>query len=608
MTEIRSFLGLAGYYRRFIEGFSKIALPLTSLTQKGLKFEWSDDCERSFQELKNRLVTAPILTIPSGSRGFVVYSDASHQGLGCVLMQHGKVIAYASRQLKPYERSYPTHDLELAAVVFALKIWKHFLFGETCEIFTDHKSLKYLFSQKELNMRQRRWIELLKDYDCIIQYHPGKANVVADALSRKFVGSLAAIKGCQRQLLGDLRSLQVRIRVLDLGALVANFRVHRDLVGRIKALQKNDLKLVQLMEDVKKGSKPDFVLSDDGVLRFRTTLCVPDDGDLRREFLEEAHCSRLAIHPGGTKMYKDLRQNYWWSGMKRDIAQFVAQCLVCQQVKAEHQRPAGFLQQLSIPEWKWEHITMDFVTGLPRTLGGDNAIWVIVDRLTKCAHFLPMKVNFSMDRLASLYIKEIVRMHGVPVSIVSDRDPRFTSRFWHSLQKALGTKLSFSTAFHPQTDGQSERVIQVLEDLLRACALDLKGNWDDYLPLVEFAYNNSFEASIGMAPFEALYGRRCRSPVCWDDVGEKKLLGPELVQLTVENVSLIKERLKAAQSRQKSYADNRRRDLEFEVGDHVFLKVSPMKSIMRFGRNGKLSPRFVGPFEVLENVTSQNIP
>ncbi|KAL6324088.1 hypothetical protein AAG906_006359 [Vitis piasezkii] len=193
-------------------------------------------------------------------------------------------------------------------------------------------------------------------------------------------------------------------------------------------------------------------------------------------------------------------------------------------------------------------------------------------------------------------------MHGVPVSIVSDRDPRFTSRFWHSLQKALGTKLSFSTAFHPQTDGQSERVIQVLEDLLRACILDLQGNWDDHLPLVEFAYNNSFQASIGMTPFEALYGRKCRSPICWNDVGERKLLGPELVQLTVEKVALIKEKLKAAQSRHKSYADHRRRDLEFEVGDHVFLKVSPMKSVMRFGRKGKLSPRFVGPFEILERV------
>ena len=173
-------------------------------------------------------------------------------------------------------------------------------------------------------MRQRRWIELLKDYDCIIQYHPRKANVVADALSRKFVGSLAAIRGCQRQLLEDLRCLQVHMRVLDSGALVANFKVQPNLVGRIKALQKKDLNLVQLMEEVKKGSKPNFVLSDDGILRFMTRLCVPNDGDLRRELLEETHCSRLVIHLGGTKMYKDLRHNYWWSGMKRDIAQFVA--------------------------------------------------------------------------------------------------------------------------------------------------------------------------------------------------------------------------------------------------------------------------------------------
>ena len=288
---------------------------------------------------------------------------------------------------------------------------------------------------------------------------------------------------------------------------MACFRVQLDLVGRINTLQKNDLQLVQLIEEVKRGSKPDFVLLDDGGLRFGTRICVPNDGDLRRELLEEAHCSRLTIHSGGTKMYKDLRQNYWWTGMKRDVAQFVAQCLVCQQVKAKHQWPAGSLQPLSIPEWKWEHITMDFVTGLPRNLEGNNDIWVIVDRLTKSSHFLPMKVNFCMNRLASLYVKEIVRMHGVPVSIVFERDLRFTSRFWYSLQKALGTKLSFSTAFYPHIDGQSERVIQVLEDLLRACTLDLKGNWDDHLTLVEFAYNNSFQASIGMAPFEGLYGR-----------------------------------------------------------------------------------------------------
>ena len=262
--------------------------------------------------------------IGDNSGGFVVYSDASRQGLGCVLMQHGRVVDYASRQLKPYERNYPTPDLELAVVISTLKIWRHFLFGETCEIFIYHKSLKYLFSQKELNMRQRRWIELLKDYDCIIQYHPGKENVVADALSRKSVGSLAAIRCCQRQLLEDLKSLQVHIRFLDSGALVANFRVQPDLVVRIKTLQKNDMQLVQLMEEVKRGSKLDFALLDDGILRFGNRLCVPNDGNLRRELLEEAHCSRLAVHPGGTKMYKDLKQNYWWSIMKQDIAQYVA--------------------------------------------------------------------------------------------------------------------------------------------------------------------------------------------------------------------------------------------------------------------------------------------
>ena len=245
---------------------------------------------------------------------------------------------------------------------------------------------------------------------------------------------------------------------------------------------------------------------------------------------------------------------------------------------------------------------MDFVSGLPKSVKGHDAIWVIVDRLTKSSHFLPIKTTFSLDRLAQLYVMEIVRLHGVPVSIVSDRDPRFTSKFWNSLHKAMGTKLDFSTAFHPQTDGQSERTIQTLEDMLRACVLDLKGSWETHLPLIEFAYNNSYHSSIEMAPFEALYGRRCRSPICWNEVGERKLLGPELVQLTTEKIQLIRERLLAAQSRQKSYADNRRRDLEFQVGDHVFLKVSPSKGVMRFGNKGKLSQRYIGPFEILDRV------
>jgi hypothetical protein len=602
VSEVRSFLGLAGYYRRFVEGFSRIAAPLTHLTRKNAKFEWKEECEKSFQELKQRLVTAPVLTIPSSSGGFVIYSDASRKGLGCVLMQHGRVVAYASRQLKNYEQNYPTHDLELAAVVFALKIWRHYLYGEKCEIYTDHKSLKYFFTQKELNMRQRRWLELIKDYDCSINYHPGKANVVADALSRKSSGFSAALLTTQKEIINDLERMGIEVVMGHSGAYLASLSVQPTLIERIKLLQSGDSQLVKIMDEVRSGKKPLFNISDDGVLKFGNRLCVPNDPSIKNDILEEAHRSPYTMHPGSTKMYRDLRETFWWNNMKREIAQFVEQCLTCQQVKVEHQRPSGLLQSLPIPEWKWEHISMDFVSGLPRSPKGHDAIWVIVDRLTKSAHFIPIRMNYSLDQLAQLYIEEIVRLHGIPVSIVSDRDPRFTSRFWKSLHKALGTNLNFSTAFHPQTDGQSERTIQILEDMLRACVLDLKGSWANHLCLVEFAYNNSFQSSIGMAPYEALYGRKCRSPICWDEVGVRKILGPEIIQRTCEKVDLIRERLRTAQSRQKSYADKRRKDLEFEVGDMVFLRVAPMKGVMRFGKKGKLSPRFVGPFEILEKI------
>ena len=212
-------------------------------------------------------------------------------------------------------------------------------------------------------------------------------------------------------------------------------------------------------------------------------------------------------------MYKGLKEHFWWAGMKRDVAEYVAKCLICQKIKAEHQRPGGELQPIEIPEWKWEQIAMDFIVGLPKTTKNHDAIWVIVDRLTKSAHFLPIKMTSSLEQLAELYVQEIVRLHGVPKSIISDRDARFTSKFWKGVQQAMGTKLKFSTAFHPQTDGQTERTNQILEDMLRACVLEFKGAWNKYLPLIEFSYNNSYQATIGMAPYEALYGRKCRSPV-----------------------------------------------------------------------------------------------
>ncbi|GKD30340.1 putative reverse transcriptase domain-containing protein [Tanacetum coccineum] len=292
--------------------------------------------------------------------------------------------------------------------------------------------------------------------------------------------------------------------------------------------------------------------------------------------MNEAHKSKYFVHPGADKMYYDLRDRYWWSGIKKDIAEYVSKCLTCLKVKAEHQRPSGLLRQFEIPEWKWEGIAMDFVTKLPRISSGHDTIWVIVDRLTKSAHFLPMRVDYKMERLARLYLNEIVARHDVPILIIFDCDSQFTLRFWQSMQEALGTRLDMSTAY------------------LRPM--------DVHLPLVEFSNNNSYHSSVRCAPFEALYGRKCRSPIMWVEVGEGQLIGPELVQETTEKISQIKDRLKAARDHQKSYADKRRNPLEFSVGDYVLLKVSPWKGVVHFGKKEKLAPRFVGPFEIIEKV------
>ncbi|GJZ88120.1 putative reverse transcriptase domain-containing protein [Tanacetum coccineum] len=458
-------------------------------------------------------------------------------------------------------------------------------------VFTDHKSLQHILNQKELNMRQRRWLELLSDYDCEIRYHPGKANVVADALSRK-----------ERSKPLRVRALVMTIG-LDLPKQILNAQTEARKPENIKNEDVGGM-LVENSKDPEKFRTEKLEPRADGTLCFNGRSWLPCYGDLRTVIMHESHKSKYSIHPGSDKMYQDMKKLYWWPNMKANIATYVSKCLTCAKVKAEHQRPSGLLVQPDIPQWKWDNITMDFVTKLPKSSQGYDTIWVIVDRLTKSAIFVPMRETDPLEKLARMYLKEVVTRHGIPVSIICDRDPRFTSNFWKSLQKALGTNLDMSTAYHPQTDGQSERTIQTLEDMLRACAIDFGKGWVNHLPLVEFSYNNSYHASIKAAPFEALYGRKCRSPVCWAEVGEVQLTGPELVQETTEKIIQIKQRMQAARDRQKSYADLKRKPMEFQVGDKVMLKVSPWKGVVHFGKRGKINPRYVGPFKVLEKVGS----
>nr|GEU31107.1 putative reverse transcriptase domain-containing protein [Tanacetum cinerariifolium] len=506
----------------------KIAKSMTKLTQKGIKFNWGEKEENTFQLIKHKLCSAPILALPEGSEDFLVYYDASHKGLCDLLMQREKVIAYASRQLKVHEKNYTTHDLELGSVVFALKIWRHYLYGTKCTVFTHHKSLQHILDQKELNMRQCRWLELLSDYDCDIRYHPGKANVVADALSRK----------------ERIKPLRVRALVMTIGLDLPK----QILKVEIKALKPENLKNEDVGGMISKDiPKEKLEPRADGTLCLNGRSWLPCYDDLRSVIMHESHKLKYSIHSGSNKMYQGMKKLYWWPNMKANITTYVSKCLTCARVKAEHQRPSGLLVQLMIHEWKWDNITMDFITKLPNSSQGFDTIWVIVDRLTKSTHFLPIRENDLLDNL-------------------------------------------------------SERTIQTLEDMLHACVIDFGKEWVKHLPLCKFSYNNSYHASIKAAPYEALYGRKCRSPVCWAKVGEAQLTRPKLIQETTEKIVLIKQRIQAAQDRKKSYADLKRKLMEFEIGDMVMLKVSPWKGVVRFGKRGKLNMRYVRPFKVLAKV------
>ncbi|WVZ92092.1 hypothetical protein U9M48_038182 [Paspalum notatum var. saurae] len=392
-----------------------------------------------------------------------------------------------------------------------------------CDIYTDHKSLKYIFTQTELNMRQRRWLELIKDYDLEIHYHPGKANVVAYALSRRVESGLLRARELPDELAIEFDRLSLGFLNKTKGTVSMEFEP--TLEQEIRKGQLNDEKIKEVKELIKLDKAPGFRVDTDGTVWHRDRICVPNIKSIRDLILKEAHETTYSIHPGSEKMYQDLKQKFWWYGMKREVAEY--------RVKAEHQKPAGLLQPLKIPEWKWEEIGMDFIVGLPRTQSGFDSIWVVVDRLTKVAHFIPVKTTYSGAKLAE-----------------------------------------FISSTYRWTDVKNQPDIRRYVESLRNTIC--------------------YQASIKMSPFQALYGRRCSTPLHWDQPGEKQLFGPGIIEDAERQVRMIRENLRIAQTRQKSYADNRRRDLEFAVGDYVYLKVSPIRVKV------KLAPRYIGPFKIID--------
>eukprot|EP00253_Pinus_taeda_P009241 PITA_09241 len=545
VADIRSFMGLAGYYRRSVEGFSRVAYPIASLQKKGRSFKWSSECQQSFEKLKQLLTSAPVLSIAYPNKDYVVCTDASGEGV--------------------------------EVVIHALKMWRHYLLGRKFMLLTDHHSLTNYFSQPTLNVRQTRWADFLSGFDFDIKHLKGKENRVADALSRK-VHCLYEITFSKWE-----NSLQ----------------------EMMKTAASQDVEYQRLKQQVPLSSKEslqEYEISKDGMLLYRKRLVVPNDNNLKNLILNEFHTSHYAGHPGYQKMLTALRKEYYWPGMKKHVAEYIARCLECQQIKTEHQHPAGLLQPLPIPEWKWEIISMDFITGLPKTKRNNDSIMVVVYKLSKAAHFIPVQSTYRAVQIAHIFVQNVFRLHGLPKTIISDRDVKFTSAFWRALFAELGTQLNFSTAYHPQTDGQTERVNQMVEDMLRACVMQKPTQWEDYLHLVEFAYNNGYHTSIQMSPFEVLYGRECRTPSNWSGPEDKLKLGPEMLQEMEDVVKKVRANLKAAQDRQKNFADRKRRFKEYQVGDHVYIRIQARKSTLQWSSCAKLAPCYFGPFQVLARV------
>jgi hypothetical protein len=577
LKNLRGFLGLTGYYRKFVRNYGRIAAPLTALTKKDA-FSWTPEATKAFEQLKEAMCTAPVLTTPDFTKTFIVECDASGNGIGAVLMQEGRPLAFESRPIKGRDLHKPIYEKEMMAILHALKKWRPYLIGRHFKVKTDHDSLKYFLEQRLSSEEQQKWVTKILGYDFEIVYKKGKQNVVADALSRKDE---------------DVEAFLCAISIIQ-----------PDWIIEARDEWKNDEKVWTLIERLQQdsGASDTFTWKNDS-LWYKDRLYLCKNSQLKQKVLLELHTSPVGGHSGFLKTYHRVKKDFFWDGLKTDVQRFVAECLVCQQNKVETIKTPGLLQPLSIPSQRWEEVSMDFITGLPKS-EGKSVIMVIVDRLTKYAHFCALSHPFKASTVATAFMETVQKLHGSPKIIVSDRDPIFTGHFWTELFSCLGTQLAHSSSYHPQSDGQTEIVNKCLEGYLRCFVSDKQAQWFKWLPLAEWWYNTSFHTATKMTPFMALYGYH--PPSITSSLKEKSKV--QAVEDHIENqqqvLQILKDNLTMAQNRMKQQADQHRSERSFEVGDWVFLRLQPYKqmSLKQAKKDNKLSPKYYGPYKVLQKI------
>ena len=567
ITEVRSFHGLASFYRRFVPNFSTIMAPVTECMKKG-SFKWTMAANEAFEVIKKKLCEAPILALPDFNQVFEVECDASGVGIGAVLTQSKRPIAYFSEKLNESRKKYSTYDKEFYAMVRALDHWSHYLRPRQFVLHSDHQALKFINGQHKLNPRHAEWVEFLQSFSFVSNYKQGTSNVVADALSRRYA---------------LLTLLDSRVLGFEL------MRSCYDVDDEMKICMKN----------CGKTGYDDFVVHD-GYLFKGNKLCVPK-GSFRELIMREAHSGALAGHFGVTKTLGIIKEYFYWPKMLGDIQALIKRCGSCQRSKSQFK--AGPYMPLPIAEHPWEDLSMDFVVALPRTQRGKDSIMVVVDRFSKMAHFISCHTTHDASKIADLFFREVVRLHGIPKTLVSDRDPKFLSHFWRSLWSKLGTKLLFSTSHHPQTDGQTEVINKVLGNILRALVSTHLKDWDLQLAHAEFTYNRSPSSTTGHTPFEVLYGINPLIPLDLTSLPldfKPSVDANEKVKQMKKLHEAIRIQIVKANEKIKNKANKHRKPKLFQPGDLVWIHLR--KDRFPSKRKSKLAPRADGPFEIVEKV------